>query len=88
MPLKPMPDPSRSKPEPESLRLALPGAILYGVKCPECGGHLAVPLAGPTPTTCSAKCRQRAHRRKKRIEKGGSGEPRPYAKKPRDGRAD
>ncbi len=51
------------KHEPENLRLVAPGAILFGMKCSECGGFLVVPQRGPTPETCSAKCRVRKHRR-------------------------
>jgi rRNA maturation protein Nop10 len=54
------------KPEPVELRLVTPGAILFGKKCSECGGILVVPKAGPTPETCSPKCRMKKFRRLQR----------------------
>lgn len=55
--------------EPEILRLVHPGAVLFGAKCSECGGLLYVPKAGPTPETCSNKCRVRKKRRLDREKK-------------------
>jgi hypothetical protein len=72
------PSEDRGKPEPENLRLVLPGAVLFGKKCAACGGYLTVPKAGPPPETCSAKCRQKAYRMRKRIKGGGKAEPRKY----------
>lgn len=56
------------KPEVDDLRLVSPGAILFGVKCTECGGFLVVPRAGPVPQTCSPKCRVAKSRRLKKLE--------------------
>lgn len=57
------------KPEAPDLRLVVPGAILYGQKCTECGGFLVVPQRGPTPETCSAKCRVAKFRRLRKEAK-------------------
>lgn len=56
-----------AKPEVADLRLVSPGAILFGVKCSECGGFLVVPRAGPVPETCSPKCRVAKWRRLKKL---------------------
>jgi len=54
---------SSSNPTRPGLVLVQPGAILFGVKCSECGSQLYAPRAGFAPSVCGATCRQRKRRR-------------------------
>lgn len=52
------------------LSLVHPGVVLWGRKCPECGGYLYQPKRGFAPDTCSGKCRMRRWRRLRREAEG------------------